>query len=113
MRTMITILMIATVCISSQLKADGFDPRINDEASIFDIPFNTQHIYGEVMLERALAVNFEAAEEAYINDIPFDTQCVAKKAMADASAEQRFTTREEAYIDDIPFNTESIARENI
>ncbi len=52
--------------------------NFESEAYIDDIPFDTEAIFNEVVLERNL-IEFDFDDEEYINDIPFDTEVIADK----------------------------------
>jgi hypothetical protein len=72
-----------------------------DEAYVNDIPFNTQAIAVEVMLE---GYESKLENEPNIDDIPFDTKAIACeylfRKMKEASGE--------ANVKDIPFSTKKI-----
>lgn len=81
--------------------------NFEDEAYIDDIPFDTEVIFNEVVLERNL-VEFDFDVEEYIDDIPFDTEVIADEKLYELAFNKEFAIEEEAYIDDIPFNTEEV-----
>lgn len=87
------------------------DINFNDETYIDDIPFSTEAIYSQVVIDRHI-LDFEMQEEAYINDIPFNTDTIADDKLYDLALEEKFTLEEESYIDDIPFSTEQVC-ENV
>ena len=78
-----------------------------EENYINDIPFNTNQIYNEVLIESGI-LDFEFAEEAYINDIPFCTECITASCVYEKAIMVAFEMEEESYINDIPFDTECI-----
>jgi hypothetical protein len=84
--------------------------NFNEESYIDDIPFNTEAIYSEVVIERNI-IDYELNEEAYINDIPFSTETIAENKLYELAIKEEFTFDEETYIDDIPFNTEEICQQ--
>lgn len=81
--------------------------NFEDEAYINDIPFDTEAIFNEVVIEKNL-VEFNFNDEEYINDIPFDTEVIADKKLYELAFNKEFVIEVEAYIDDIPFNTEEV-----
>ena len=82
----------------------------NDEAYIDDIPFDTEAIYSNIVIERNI-LDFTFEEEAYIDDIPFAVEEIATNKLYDLALEQEFNHSEEAYIDDLPVNTEEVVHE--
>lgn len=78
-----------------------------EEAYIDDIPFNTRQIADSSLSTET--EDFEMEDEAYIDDIPFNTASVTAAVYYTESAQVHYTLEEESYIDDIPFNTEVIA----
>lgn len=81
--------------------------NFENEAYIDDIPFDTEAIFNEVVMERNF-VEFDFDDEEYINDIPFNTEVIADKKLYELAFCKEFAIEEEAYIDDIPFNTEEV-----
>lgn len=85
--------------------------RLQEEAYIDDIPFNTARIFDslqKVSLSRPESV---LREEAYIDDIPFNTALVVANYHCCEAMKQHFALQPEPYINDIPFNTNKIARQ--
>jgi hypothetical protein len=108
MKTKLTLTLLALMFSIVQLHADELNFKMQDEAYINDIPFNTTVILNTIHSNCALSADFELMDEPYINDIPFDTLEVAMDIRKNKeSLSVRMT--EEAYIDDIPFDTQKIA----
>ncbi len=108
MKTKITLALLALMFSVFQLHADELNFKMQDEAYINDIPFNTTVVLNKIHSNCALSADFDLTDEPYINDIPFDTQEVALELIVNnESLSVRMT--EEAYIDDIPFDTQKIA----
>ena len=81
--------------------------NFENETYIDDIPFDTEAIFNEVIMERNL-IEFDFDDEKYINDIPFDTEVIADKKLYELAFNKEFAIEEEAYIDDIPFYTKEV-----
>ena len=81
--------------------------NFENEAYIDDIPFDTEAIFNEVVIERNL-VEFNFDDKEYINDTPFDTKVIASDKIYELAFNKEFVIEEESYIDDIPFNTEEV-----
>lgn len=79
-----------------------------NESYIDDIPFDTEIIYSQIVIERNI-LDFKMDEEAYINDIPFQTKAISEDKLYALALEVDFSLKEESYIDDIPFNTKEIS----
>ena len=73
----------------------GQDIDLADEAYVNDIPFNTEMIANQAMLN---GVDY-LEEEAYVDDIPFDTKKIYYDSMTDQITAEY---QNEDYIDDIP-----------
>lgn len=99
-----TITTILTLLFSFHLMADI---NFKDEVYIDDIPFNTEVLYSQVVIDRNI-LDFEMQDETYINDIPFATDEIAATELYNLAVAEKFTLEEEAYIDDIPFDTEQV-----
>lgn len=95
------ITLITLVSINLNASVINFE----DEAYIDDIPFNTEEVYANVMMENI----FQMEDEVYIDDIPFNTTKIAVAAQTKHVAPEYFEMEDETYIDDIPFNTSTIA----
>lgn len=108
MKTKLTLTLFALMFSIFQLHADELNFKMQDEAYINDIPFNTSVVLNEIHSCFALNMEFEMAEESYINDIPFDTQEVIMEYGIEVEG-LSIGMHEEAYIDDIPFDTKKIA----
>lgn len=109
MRTKIytTALITLTIILGSiNLNATTF--TFEDEAFINDIPFDTELVCEQILIEETLNL-FQFEEEEYIDDIPFNTSEIAASTKNNEIEEMTFTFEEEAYINDIPFNTQKIA----
>ncbi len=109
MRTKIytTALITLTIILGSiNLNATTF--TFEDEAFINDIPFDTELVCEQILIEKTLN-SFQFEEEAYIDDIPFDTEQIAEDNADSLYADVAFDFEEEAYVNDIPFNTQKIA----
>ena len=102
-----TTALIATLTIMLSTNLFGSAFSFNEESYIDDIPFNTEEIFNEIVVEMQLAdFNFEV--EAYINDIPFDTEVVTLNNKYEQAISVEFQLEDEEYIDDITYDTECI-----
>ena len=84
--------------------ATVFEPVIEEETIVDDIPFDTQWI----LIHEGMLPAFELEEEEYIDDIPFNTEEITRNVLL-TRMEQDYS--DEAGVDDIPFSTEAIALE--
>jgi len=103
-----TITTIFALLISINMMADI---NFKDETYIDDIPFSTEAIYSQVVIDRHI-LDFEMQDEVYINDIPLATEEIAATELYNLAVAEKFSFEEEAYIDDIPFSTEQVC-ENV
>jgi len=71
------------------------DLKLEEEAYVNDIPFDTHAIANKYLLLR----NMEISEEANIDDIPFNTEKIFYEKLAERLTEQY---RNEAEINDLP-----------
>lgn len=95
-----TIAIIILFLFASNLSAANLNIDFDEESYINDIPFDTEMISEQILLNQLQDYSFE--DEAYINDIPFNTEIVALEVNPAA-----FENEEET-INDIPFDTEWI-----
>jgi len=94
----------------------GDNFKIEEEAYIDDIPFDTEAIVKSLYIdgdEKKIEnkPDFEIEEEEYIDDIPFDTKAIFNKIQKSKESccyKNILCLEEEDYIDDIPFDTKKI-----
>ncbi|GEM_PF-1292459 len=79
--TIILTLVFAGLIFFNVSYADNDPVKIvlKDEAYIDDIPFNTEEIAKQALLQAQLK-EFKLKDEAYIDDIPFNTEQVCREA---------------------------------
>jgi hypothetical protein len=82
------------------------DPILGEEVYINDIPFNTNDIAIEAILD---GDELKMKDEAYVDDIPFDTKAIAGKYLLN----RNMKSGDEANINDLPFSTEKIFYEKL
>ncbi|PLX11184.1 MAG: hypothetical protein C0598_08750 [Marinilabiliales bacterium] len=104
-----TIAVLMTIFLTTNIFAGGLE--MENEEYINDIPFNTEKIAGQMILENALSTEF-SIEEENVNDIPFDTYEIAAGKMQEIAMNKDFELQDESYINDIPFNTNLIANQS-
>ena len=73
LNTIKALLAALAILFSVNLSAATFS--FEEENYINDIPFNTNQIYNEILIESGM-LDFNFVDEAYINDIPFSTEMV-------------------------------------
>ncbi len=100
-----TIAILAVLFLSTNMFANIFE--MEQENYIDDIPFSTEKIANQTILENALNEEFTLTEES-INDIPFNTFEVASEKLVELAMEKDFDLEEEAFVEDIPFNTQLV-----
>lgn len=105
MKTKLTLMILSMMFGMMQLQADELNFRLNEEAQVNDIPFNTALISNEVKTALLMNSAFEMTEEEYVDDIPFNTAAVVENSQAETS---EFKMEDEGYVNDIPFNTSQI-----
>lgn len=110
MKKIITLIIVAGTFASFSF-ASNFSStfKLNDEAYISDIPFNTELIFNTLMNDPRQSVSLELTEESYIDDIPFDTQSIYSDAVANKTINPVLSA--ESYVDDIPFSTEEVVKQ--
>lgn len=102
MKAKLTLAIVAWMFGLMQLQADEMKFRINEEAQVNDIPFNTALISNEARFAELMNAEFEMADEGSVDDIPFDTAAILESTKAEKSV---FRMQEEGFVNDIPFNT--------
>ncbi len=103
-----TLIAILAVMLTTNLFASAFS--FNEESYIDDIPFNTEEIYNDIVIERQQA-DFNLEVEDYINDIPFDTETITLNNKYQEAISIEFQLEDEEYIDDISYDTECISND--
>ncbi|PLX05825.1 MAG: hypothetical protein C0598_13780 [Marinilabiliales bacterium] len=81
-----------------------FANGLEKENYINDIPFSTEKVAKQMVLENALNKDFTLTEEN-IDDIPFNTYEIASEKLFEIAMAKDFDLEEEAFVEDIPFNT--------
>ena len=104
-----TIAILMALFLSVNIFAEGFE--IEKEQYIDDIPFNTEEIAHQTILENAINQDFSINEES-VSDIPFNTFEIASHKLYELAMEKDFDLEEEAFIEDIPFNTQLIVSQS-
>ena len=99
---------VAALAILFSINLTAATISFEEESYINDIPFNTNMIYNEVLIESGI-LDFDFTEEAYIHDIPFCTDCITADCIYEKAITVAFEMDEESYINDIPFDTECIS----
>ncbi len=102
-------ILIALFLSTNNMFADGFE--IEKENYIDDIPFNTEKIANQTILENAINQDFTMDKES-VNDIPFNTFDIASHKLYELAMAKEFSMVEEAYVEDIPFNTQLIVSQS-
>ena len=112
MKTLTTSILaiLMTIFLTTNIFAGGFE--MENEEYINDIPFNTEKIAGQMILDYALSTEFSIEEES-VNDIHFDTDERGTEKMQEIAMQKDFEIQEESYINDIPFNTNFIASQSV
>lgn len=110
MKKIITLIIVAGTFASISF-ASNFSStfKLNDEAYISDIPFNTELIFNSLMNDPRQTVSAELTEESYIDDIPFDTRTIYSDVVANKTNKPALSA--ESYVDDIPFSTEQVVKQ--
>jgi len=104
-----TLAILIAIFFSTNMFAEGFE--MEQEQYIDDIPFNTEEIASQIILENAINQDFSINEEN-VNDIPFNTFDIASRKLYELALVKDFDLEEEAYIEDIPFNTQLIVSQS-
>lgn len=86
--------------------------KLQEEAYINDVPFDTEAIVRAYKQHCAMEVTFQMQEEQYIDDFPLDTRTVVASLPCDSAMQVKYTMPEESYIDDFPLNTYDVLRGN-
>ncbi len=94
MKTIIISFIFIFICTTGSITT-GQDINLADEAYVNDIPFNTEMVANQALLN---GVDY-LEEEAYVDDIPFDTKKIYYDSMTDQMTAEY---QNEDYIDDIP-----------
>ncbi len=110
MKKLFLMIIIAGTISSTFAIGTGTKIQLKDEASVSDIPFNTEAIVRNLMNDPTQTKTISLKEETYIDDIPFNTAEIANDATEFFQIKNSSILNEEAYIDDIPFSTEEIAK---
>lgn len=100
-----TIAILAVLFLSTNMFANIFE--MEEENYINDIPFSTEKIANQTILDNALNEEFTFEEES-INDIPFNTFEVASEKLYEIAIAKDFDLEEEVFVEDIPFNTQLV-----
>jgi len=104
-----TITILTVLFLSTNMFANIFD--MEQESYIDDIPFSTEKVANQTILENALNEEFTLTEEN-INDIPFNTFEVASEKIHEIAMAKDFDLEEEAFVEDIPFNTKLVVSQS-
>lgn len=105
MKTRVNILVVLFTAILMNVQADEVKFKMQDEAFINDIPFNTAVIAVENAHGQLFGFDLNLQPEEYIDDIPFDTKEIAETVVSESLLQATPQLEDEPYIDDIPFNT--------
>lgn len=89
--------------------ADEF--KLQEEAYINDVPFDTESIVKAHKQHCAMMVPFQMPEEQNIDDFPLDTRLIVASLPCDSAMQIDFALPEESYIDDFPLNTIDVLRD--
>jgi hypothetical protein len=108
MKKILTIISAILIGSTFSLTADEINYTMPAESFIADIPFNTHLVTSEVMLNKAMTVEFDLAEETCINDIGVNTERIVKEITIADPMKKSFPMAEEQAIDDFPFDTSAI-----
>jgi len=100
-----TIAILTVLFLSTNMFANIFE--MEQEQYIDDIPFNTEKVASQIILENAINQEFSLTEEN-INDIPFNTYEVASEKLYELAMAKDFDLEEEAFVEDIPFDTQLV-----
>lgn len=104
-----TLAILTVLFLSTNMFANIFE--MEQEQYIDDIPFNTEKVANQTVLENALNEEFTLTEEN-INDIPFNTFEVASEKLYELAIAKDFDLEEEAFVEDIPFNTQLVVSQS-
>lgn len=104
-----TLAILIAIFFSTNIFAEGFE--MEQEQYIDDIPFNTEKIAKQTILENAINQDFSINEEN-VNDIPFNTFDIASHKLYELAQEKEFDMEKEAFVEDIPFNTQLIVSQS-
>lgn len=102
-----TIAILAALILTTTMFANGLEK----ENYINDIPFSTEKVAKQMVLENALNKEFTLTEET-INDIPFNTFEVASEKLHEIAMAKDFDLEEEAFVEDIPFDTQLVVSQS-
>lgn len=105
MKTRVNILVVLFTAILMHVQADEIKFKMQEEAFINDIPFNTAVIAVENAHGQLFGFDLNLQPEGYIDDIPFDTKEIADTVVSETMLQTMPQLEDESYIDDIPFNT--------
>lgn len=108
MKKILTIISAILIGSTFSLTADEVNYTMPAESFIADIPFNTHIVTSEMMLNKAMTVEFDLAEETCINDISVDTKRIVKEISIADPMKKSFPMAEEQAIDDFPLDTSAI-----
>jgi hypothetical protein len=100
MKTIITTLILIIICATGTIST-GQDMPLEEEAYVDDIPFNTELIAYQSMVNNMISTDIES----YVDDIPFNTRKIFYESLANNMVT---ASSDEAYADDIPFCTNNI-----
>ncbi len=84
--------------------------KLQEEAYINDVPFDTEAIVRAYKQHCAMKIAFQMQEEQYIDDFPLDTRIVVASLPCDSAMQVDYIMPEESYIDDFPLNTYEVLR---
>lgn len=102
MKTKKIIIPLITILIAVSSYAANNIFILEKETYINDIPFSTNTIAVNSILDNDGICSFQLEDEEYIDDIPFNTKEIAAKCL---NSRTEYDLKDEAYVDDIPFNT--------
>ncbi len=95
-----TLIFALAILFSTTLSASAFN--FDEESYINDIPFDTEEVYNNIIIEQKL-MDFDFEEEKYVDDIPFDTECLSADCRYQKAMLVEFVFEEEKFIDDMGF----------
>lgn len=96
--------IITFMIISTAAYAANFEPALEEEKMVNDIPFNT----GWIAMTSGVVPGLEMEEEEYVDDIPFDTEKIMQEALF-SSVEKEYS--EESNVCDMPFDTRKVVND--
>ena len=100
MKTIIATLILIFICAAGTIST-GQEMPLEEEAYVDDIPFNTELIAYQSLVNDMISHDIES----YVDDIPFNTKKIYYESLANNMA---VASADEAYADDIPFCTHNI-----